>query len=250
MGRTTFSNILANRATENKEKYNIDKVVIINEETSCPNQTKHQCYINSHAEKSTRSALKAEFDRKSGKDGKKTLILFDSLNYIKGFRYELYCITKASSDKHGVVWVQCEESTAKRWNQERIQRLGELSSSSSCSFYTEEIMDGLNYRYEPPDERNRWDKPLYHVDMNNFVSFTSLGSAGRSDLSPDGQMNVDETERKKSLEQKADEILDSFLLQVKPLKMGVSTQTPFPASSNVSLLFVIWRHGHLNQIHY
>jgi hypothetical protein len=42
------------------------------------------------------------------------------------------------------------------------------------------------------------------------------------------------------LQQTVDEILDSFLLKVKALKTGLSTQKPLPAASNVSYDLFCW----------
>lgn len=229
VGKTTFVNLVAKRALENAERYNITQVVIINEETACQ-ATKssslqrdmndinrlgkplnyHQYYPNSHVEKSTRAALKAEFDRRQSGSG--TLVLLDSLNYIKGYRYELYCISKASADKHGVVWVKSDvlDTASHGWHRS-CPTIDNTATTTATATQTEEdpILNGLNLRFESPDERNRWENPLYIVHMN-------------------GSTNNEE------LQQKADEILDTFLLKVKALKTGLSTQKPLPAASNVS----------------
>ena len=57
-------------------------------------------YLDSKQEKDTRGTLKSEVDRWLTKDN---LVILDSLNYIKGFRYELYCIARAQSSTHCVV---------------------------------------------------------------------------------------------------------------------------------------------------
>ena len=56
--------------------------------------------LDSRQEKDTRGTLKSEVDRWLTKDN---LVVLDSLNYIKGFRYELYCISRALSSPHCVV---------------------------------------------------------------------------------------------------------------------------------------------------
>ena len=48
--------------------------------------------IDGHAEKMTRGTLKSAVERNLNKD---TIVILDSLNYIKGFRYELFCIAKS-----------------------------------------------------------------------------------------------------------------------------------------------------------
>ena len=114
-------------------------------------------------EKLTRSALKSEFDKHVIGDTK-TLVILDSLNYIKGFRYELHCISKASGEKHGVIWLLCKEEVAKKWNEKR----------NEGNTYSNALMNELILRYEPPDSRNRWDKPLYRVDVHSTLEDSLL----------------------------------------------------------------------------
>ena len=83
VGKTTFSTLLAKRALSHPS---ISKVVTCNEASACPDTSKAACYSNSGAEKVTRAALKSEFDRAvmSCEDGGRTLVILDSMNYIKG----------------------------------------------------------------------------------------------------------------------------------------------------------------------
>jgi protein KTI12 len=48
------------------------------------------------------------------------IVIVDSLNYIKGYRYELYCSARTVRTPHCAVWVGCEESTSTRLNNERL----------------------------------------------------------------------------------------------------------------------------------
>lgn len=152
-GKTTLAHVIRDRALRLLDT-TIRKVVLLNEEHNCPDHTKSACYFDSHTEKKTRAALKAAFDREvSSAQEPGTLVILDSLNYIKGFRYELHCISKAANDLHGIVWVLNDVEVCKEWNKKRQDA------------YTEEQLQELVLRYEPPDERNRWDHPLYRVDM-------------------------------------------------------------------------------------
>ena len=157
-GKTTLAKLLKERALLHDA---IDEVVIVNEESECGcdgsvgtekvAKTKQDLYQTSTAEKQTRGALKAAFDRavkKSG-GGSRKLVILDSMNYIKGFRYELHCISKASGEKHGILWVLNRVSIVEEWNKS----------------YSPELLKELISRFEPPDERNRWDKPLFTVDV-------------------------------------------------------------------------------------
>lgn len=181
-GKTTIANLLKERALLHDA---IDEVVVLNEESECGclkidvsgNEagkysssenmnkdvtTKQELYENSVGEKQTRGALKAAFDRavkKSDGNNKNSrrLVILDSLNYIKGFRYELHCISKASGEKHGILWVLNRLSVVQQWNKN----------------YSPALLQELISRFEPPDDRNRWDKPLFTVDVaasSNLVS--------------------------------------------------------------------------------
>lgn len=154
-GKTTVSKVLKERALQHEA---IKNVVIINEETACPDWTKQECYATSLAEKKTRAALKSAFDRAVATSNKQTLVILDSLNYIKGFRYELHCLSKAVGERHGILWVLNRASVVEEWNANRAEKEREG--------YSSELLLELIQRYEPPDERNRWDKPMYAVDVS------------------------------------------------------------------------------------
>lgn len=288
-GKTTLSMLLKERALQHKE---IDHVLVINEGSACPDHTKNECYLNSLHEKQTRAALKSAFDRDVGQsqENKRTLVILDSLNYIKGFRYELHCISKASAERHGILWVLNRTSVVEEWNNQRSEQQA----------YQRDLLKELIQRYEPPDERNRWDKPLYTIDLTplgadlkdskneavqqSVYNMHALGdklgkvpaattavshqssldaptkkpkksafssarrkpaattpalqpSNGNADINPSDTPASESIEKeetsKKSIEQQLDEILDSFLLTVKPLKEGNSTRQNVAGDANV-----------------
>lgn len=163
VGKSKLAELLAKRALEHSSN-SIKNVVIINEESAVPTSTKMECYSNSTSEKMTRGALKTEFDKalQQNSHNGKTLVILDSLNYIKGYRYELHCISKAAGEKHGVVWLICNDKNAT----DRIKELNNSKPVESHKF-TDDMIEQLMLRYETPDERNRWDKPLYRVDTIN-----------------------------------------------------------------------------------
>lgn len=190
-GKTSIAQALSERALKHRSQ-SIKKTVIINEESifssssalsqqntaGKANETRYYCYKDSNAEKQTRSALKTEFDKQAATaSSTNTLVILDSLNYIKGYRYELHCISKAAGERHGILWVVCPPGVALEWNKKRIQedlekpKEGNANESNDDDekqhrlYYSEEMMEGLMKRYEPPDQRNRWDKPLYRVEL-------------------------------------------------------------------------------------
>ena len=292
-GKTTFANKLKERALQHSSNL-IDSVVILNEESVCVNQTKAECYATSHTEKKTRAALKAELDKSLAA---RTLVILDSMNYIKGYRYELHCLSKAAGERHGVIWILNSIDTVRQWN-------------NGTSHYPQELLEELILRYEPPDARNRWDKPLFRIDLTpeSSTSNSTTNEAAKDALqrsvynmhalsdaitdsaaaaptkpraksaassfkkkqrpsnnskpnattdtktqdtptikenntssSPTTATNEttqappkDETKTETlSLEQRIDEILDSFFLDVQPLKEGTSTHQNMLGDSNI-----------------
>ena len=44
------------------------------------------------------------------------------------------------------------------------------NQTTESFFYTEEHMNKLMLRHEPPDQRNLWDRPLYRVVVRSTLS--------------------------------------------------------------------------------
>ncbi|CAI2191956.1 16017_t:CDS:2, partial [Funneliformis geosporum] len=100
-------------------------------------------------EKKARGTLLSAVERLISKDD---LIIADGMNYIKGFRYQLYCIARAVGTPHCVVYCGIPVEVAREWNSKR-----------SVDGYDATVFDELVSRFEEPDDRNRWDSPLYTV---------------------------------------------------------------------------------------
>ncbi|KAG0169271.1 hypothetical protein DFQ28_002989 [Apophysomyces sp. BC1034] len=99
-------------------------------------------------EKKARGAMLSAVERTLSKDD---IVIADGMNYIKGFRYQLYCVARAISTPHCVVHAGTPVDKAKEWNSNRDNN------------YDETVFDELVTRYEEPDARNRWDSPLFTV---------------------------------------------------------------------------------------
>jgi tRNA uridine 5-carbamoylmethylation protein Kti12 len=176
----------------------------------------------------------------------------------------------ANSESACIVWLL--NAAVREWNPQH---------------YPEKLLNELIQRYEPPDARNRWDQPLYRVDLTpsgthsmnqaaqdalhqsvynmHSLSDAITDSAATGPTKPKAKSAAssfrkrpssrtrsnDSSEEKsesklperpetrepttdtRSLEERIDEILDSFLLDVKPLKIGTSTQQHISGDSNV-----------------
>uniref|UniRef100_A0A803RBJ6 Protein KTI12 n=1 Tax=Cannabis sativa TaxID=3483 RepID=A0A803RBJ6_CANSA len=103
-------------------------------------------------EKNLRGVLRSEVDRSLTKDN---IVIVDSLNSIKGYRYELWCLARAAGIRYCVLFCDVEKTLCRKWNEERREK-GQPS-------YDDKIFDDLSSRFETPDRRNRWDSPLFEL---------------------------------------------------------------------------------------
>lgn len=117
-GKTTFAKLLQTYL----KQYLVHKTIcLINEESE--NITKYQGYVDSYAEKSTRAALKSRVIHLLTTD---TYVIVDSLNYIKGYRYELFCIARSVRTSYCVCWIESPGSKISiKWNDLRLQNIGD-----------------------------------------------------------------------------------------------------------------------------
>ncbi|KAJ9059918.1 kti12, chromatin associated [Entomophthora muscae] len=105
-----------------------------------------ESYQNQHDEKKLRGAILAAAERHLTKDD---VVILDSNNYIKGLRYQLYCISKAIPTPHCVIHVGTPKDLTIEWNANREYR------------YTDQTLLELLNRFEEPIGANRWDAPLF-----------------------------------------------------------------------------------------
>ena len=69
-------------------------------------------------------------------------------------RYELWCIARAAAARYCVLQCSVPRETAETWNAGR----------PAAQAYSEAAFKDLWGRYEEPDSRNRWDKPLFRLN--------------------------------------------------------------------------------------
>jgi len=97
------------KALELKEffesKHNL-KVEIINEESM--NLVKNDSYSDPIKEKQLRAFLKSNVEKQLSPD---TIVILDSINYIKGYRYELYCLSRQYKQTQCVVYLNTSIQT-------------------------------------------------------------------------------------------------------------------------------------------
>ncbi|XP_077452722.1 protein KTI12 homolog [Stigmatopora argus] len=125
---------------------------------------KNAVYADSQKEKQVRAALKAEVERKVNKDD---IVILDSLNYIKGYRYELFCLIKHVQTPHCLVYCLTSDEVSSAWNTNRDAK----------EQYTQDILNALVLRFEAPDSRNRWDNPLFNILQDSTLPFEAISDA-------------------------------------------------------------------------
>ncbi len=87
------------------------------------------------------------------------VIVADGMNYIKGFRYQLYCEAKAVQTPNCVVHVGTSP--------DKCRVLNEVALKTATGGYEPEIFDNLVFRYEEPNGMSRWDSPLFTVPYDD-----------------------------------------------------------------------------------
>ena len=113
---------------------------------------RNQNYANMPSEKNLRGKLRSDVDRSVSRGD---IVIVDSLNSVKGYRYELWCIARAAGIRYCVVYCDVDEAGCREWNKERSNR-GEAS-------YVDGVFEDLVRRFERPERRNRWDSPLFEL---------------------------------------------------------------------------------------
>ena len=89
-------------------------------------------------------------------------MILDHANYIKGWRYQLYCEAKAVRTPHCVVHVGTPIEKAREINEGRLAARKEGKEGGEAA-YEPENWENLVFRYEEPNAMARWDAPLFTV---------------------------------------------------------------------------------------
>jgi protein KTI12 len=145
------------------------KVHLINDQTL---GVARSVYHTAKAEKDARAEEYSAVKRVLSRDD---IVIADGLNYIKGFRYQLYCEAKAVQTPNCVVSLfyacvvlpprltvlELHIGTPADRCRENNKKL--LADKDSGGGYEEEDFENLIFRYEEPNGMTRWDSPLFIV---------------------------------------------------------------------------------------
>ncbi|KAI1374587.1 chromatin associated protein KTI12 [Hypoxylon crocopeplum] len=133
----------------------------------------------------TRSANASEKDARASLYGAvkralsdRDIVILDGLNYIKGWRYQLFCEAKAVRTPSCVLQIGCSRDKAREVNEKRLRRrreqqdnidavddagveVNEKEEDDEEGAYEPENWENLVFRYEEPNAMTRWDSPLF-----------------------------------------------------------------------------------------
>lgn len=134
---------------------------IARESYSLDSHTSHERSNNS-SEKDSRALVFATVKRLLTKND---VVILDAAagNYIKGWRYQLYCEAKAVRTPHCLVHVGTPKEKALEINQERLTRRAAGEQLGEDEAYEPATWENLVFRYEEPNGMSRWDSPLFTV---------------------------------------------------------------------------------------
>ncbi|KAK9368676.1 chromatin associated protein KTI12 [Lipomyces kononenkoae] len=110
-------------------------------------------YRDAKQEKIARASVMSAIKRYLSRED---IVVVDGLNYIKGFRYQIFCEAKAEQTTFAVVHVGTPKDLCRLWN-EGVQN----------NPWPDDLLDALVFRYEEPNGMNRWDSPLYTVPYSD-----------------------------------------------------------------------------------
>ncbi|KAJ8100564.1 chromatin associated protein KTI12 [Lipomyces tetrasporus] len=110
-------------------------------------------YRDAKQEKMARANIMSSIKRYLSREA---IVIVDGLNYIKGFRYQIFCEAKAEKTTYAVVHVGTPVEVCQAWN-----------ASVDKNPWDKDLFDALVFRYEEPNGMNRWDSPLYTLPYSD-----------------------------------------------------------------------------------
>ncbi|KAH9942441.1 chromatin associated protein KTI12 [Epithele typhae] len=148
------------------------KIVVVSDDNLNLSREVYDGEHSPHAvRKTARAALFTAVQRQMGQD---TVLIVDSMNYIKGFRYQIYCAAREHKLRVCTLFVAATHEQCKQWNAARhpdgpsyspetqvLRRSLELTVADAPFMHYR--LENLLMRFEEPSSMARWDSPLFTV---------------------------------------------------------------------------------------
>ncbi|CAH8480910.1 unnamed protein product [Schistosoma guineensis] len=160
-GKSTIVSLLADILKQHLPHYSI---LIVDEFKSGNLQSKIttnydiRCdiYADSLKEREFRGQQKSEVER-ALTQSQSTIVIMDAPNYIKGYRYELYCMAKSHKHQQIVLFSDIPPEISEHWN-------------SKINRYPVDLLSDMISRFERPQSTQRWDNPLITIEPHLWNS--------------------------------------------------------------------------------
>jgi len=167
-------------------------------------------YDDSKYEKPARGALFTAMLRQMSTN---TILIVDALNYIKGFRYQMYCAAREMKLRVCTVYVVATHELCRNWNNNRQDGLN----------YKSETFENLLLRYEEPSSMVRWDTPLFTLLWDDDIPGAQIWQAiTKGNIKPpnSGTLNVVKapTDTLHILEQTATSMVSAIMIEATALQ--------------------------------
>lgn len=150
-----------------RDKIKNTTIRLVSDQEQLEWEGKNSIYMSIAKEKELRAWLKSEARRYINLN---QVVILDCAAYIKGFRYELFCIAKEAKGHYCVVENLVDAELCWKWNEDLRDKCKEDKTYENGDvpepYYNRETFDALIMRYEKCDESNRWDSPLFR-DLND-----------------------------------------------------------------------------------
>lgn len=160
-----------------------------------------EVYAAARSEKDARATLSSAIKRVLDRD---TIVVADGMNYIKGFRYQLYCEAKAVQTTNCVVHIGTPADKCRELNELALKSSSSSSPPSTTTTsstaeagagaaaekkgYSPSLFENLIFRYEEPNGMNRWDSPLFTIPFEDAegpyeaIWEALIGSSGQAKI--------------------------------------------------------------------
>ena len=145
------------------------EVQIVNEDLL--GLSKAEYLVNPQQEKILRASLKSNVEKFINSQ---RVVIVDSMNYFKSFRYELYCLARNAQTTLCLVWCDSDREFAAK-----IVTAGEYKNP-----FPKDLFEDYCNRLEKPDQGKRWDKPLFQLRLDEETPFQDIAKACLSGEKP------------------------------------------------------------------
>lgn len=146
-----------------------------------------------------------------------TIVIADGMNFIKGFRYELFCLARQEHLRFCCAYCEVDPNIARERSRSR---------------YPEKNLEDLIGRMEKPSEKNKFDKPLFIVtdanDQETLHNIVACVLSKNSQLAPK-KATAKVMGSSATLNDKIDHVINDFCTQF----LEVQNQIPLGSNMNI-----------------